>query len=126
MALTLNGTQNGLSADRLPSGYTPPVVAAVTDFNYVNSRTITIAFSGTAASTASATMSAIVTATNTAINTLLSADFTVASKTVTAYGVITDISTNLVPRDNSVTMTYLLSGTTPSYLVSVNIYAKVV
>ena len=126
MALVLNGTQNGLSVDRLPSGYTPPVVAAVTDFNYVNSRVITIAFSGTAASTASASMTAIVTATNTAISTLLSADFTIASKAVTAYGVITDISTNLVPKDNSVTMTYLLSGTTPSYLVSVNIYAKVV
>ena len=126
MPLTLNGTQNGLSADRLPSGYTPPVVSAVTDFNYVNSRVVTLAFSGTAASTASASMSAIVTATNTAISTLLSADFTIASKTVTAYAVITEISTNLVPRDNSVTMTYLLSGTTPSYLVSVNIYAKVV
>ena len=126
MALTLNGTQNGLSVDRLPSGYTPPTVTAVSDFNYINSKVITIAVSGTATTTAAASMTAIVTATNSAVSTLLSADFTVASKTVTAYAVITDISTNLVPSVNSTTMAYLLSATTPSYLVSVNIYAKVV
>jgi hypothetical protein len=125
MALTLNGTQNALPIDRLPSGYTAPTVTAVTDYNYVNSKVITLVFSTTATSTASATMTAIVTATNTAISTLLTADLAVSTKTVTAYGVITEITTNLaLPTTTSTT--YLLSGTTPSYLVSVNIYAKVV
>jgi hypothetical protein len=125
MALTLNGTQNGLPIDRLPSGYTPPVVASVSDYNYLNAKVITLAFSSTATSTASATMTAIVTATNTAVSTLLGADFTVASKTVTAYAVITNLTTNLALASPTDT-TYLLSGTTPSYLVSVTIYARVV
>lgn len=126
MALTLNGTKNALSEDKLPVGYTPPTVTAVTDYNYVNSKVITLAVSGIVTSTAVATMTAIVAGANSAISTLLSADFTVASKTVTAFGVITDITTNFAPTLNNTSQSYLLSGTTNSYLVSVIIYAKVV
>jgi hypothetical protein len=122
MAITLNGTVNALAPDRLPSGYTPPTVTTVPDFHYRYDVVVPLVFSTTATSTASATMSAIVTATNTAVSAILTADF-LSTATVTAYAVINELTTNLaLPTPTSTT--YLLSGTTPSYLVSVTIFVK--
>jgi len=122
MAITLNGTQNALPSDRLPSGYTAPVVTSVPDFQYRYDVVVPLVFSTTATATASGTMTAIVTATNTAVSTILGADF-LSTATVTAYAVINDITTNLaLPTPTSTT--YLLSGTTPSYLVNTTIFVK--
>lgn len=125
MAVVNNGTVNALPADKLPSGYTLPTVTTIPDYHYRYDTVIPIAVSGTVASTASATMSAIVTATSTAVKAILDADY-LATATVTGYAVITDLTTNFAPTPNSTSMTYLLSGTTNSYLVSVTIYVKVV
>lgn len=122
MAITLNGTVNALAPDRLPAGYTPPTVTTVPDFHYRYDVVVPLVFSTTATSTASATMTAIVTATNTAVSAILAADF-LSTATVTAYAVINELTTNLaLPTPTSTT--YLLSGTTPSYLVSVSIFVK--
>jgi len=122
MAITLNGTQNALPSDRLPSGYTAPTVTTVPDFHYRYDVVVPLVFSTTATVTASATMTAIVTATNTAVSAILAADY-LSTATVTAYAVINDITTNLaLPTPTSTT--YLLSGTTPSYLVNTTIFVK--
>lgn len=122
MAITLNGTQNALPDDRLPSGYTRPTVTAVSDFHYRYDVVVPLVFSTTATSTASATMTAIVTATNTAVLAILTADY-LSTATVTSFAVINDITTNLaLPTPTSTT--YLLSGTTPSYLVNTTIFVK--
>jgi len=34
MAITLNGTLNGLPSDRLPVGYTPPTVTVISDYHW--------------------------------------------------------------------------------------------
>lgn len=123
MAITLNGTQNGLPADRLPSGYTPPTVTTVPDFHYRYDTVIPITVSTTVQSTASATMSTIVTNTNTSISTLLGLDF-LSTATVVAYAVINDIQSNFTPTTNATSMSYLLSATVNQYLVSVTIFVK--
>jgi hypothetical protein len=123
MAITLNGTVNALPADRLPAGYTPPTVTAVTDFHYRYDVVIPIAVTGTVASTASASMTAIVTATNTAVQTIMTADF-LAAATGNAYAVINDIGSTFTPTNNNTTMSYLLSATTNQYLVSTTIFVK--
>jgi hypothetical protein len=125
MAITLNGTVNALPAERLPIGYTPPVVTTISDFMYRYDLVIPINVSGTVASTASASMTAIVTATNTAVSAILSADY-LATATVTAYAVINDIGSNFTPTNNNTSMNYLLSATTNQYLVSTTIFVKAI
>jgi len=125
MAITLNGTQNAIPDDRIPSGYTRPTVTAITDFHYRYDVVIPIAVSGNVASTASASMTAIVSATNTAVSAILTADY-LSTATVTAYAVINDIGSNFAPTNNTTSMSYLLSGTTNSYLVSTTIFVKAI
>jgi len=125
MAITLNGTQNALPDDRIPSGYTRPTVTAITDFHYRYDLVIPITVSGNVASTASASMAAIVTATNTAVSAILAADY-LSTATVTAYAVINDIGSNFSPTNNTTSMNYLLSATTNSYLVSTTIFVKAI
>jgi hypothetical protein len=123
MAITLNGTQNALPADRLPSGYTLPTVTTVPDFHWRYDVVIPITVAGTVASTASASMTAIVSATNTAVSAILTADY-LSSATVVAYAVINDIGSNFTPTNNNTSMSYLLSATTNQYLVSTTIFVK--
>lgn len=125
MAVVNNGTQNALPEDRIPAGYTRPMVTAIADFMWRYDVVIPIAVSGTVASTASASMTAIVTATNTAITAILNADF-LSTATVTAYSIINDIGSNFTPTNNNTSMTYLLSGTTNQYLVSTTIFVKAI
>jgi hypothetical protein len=123
MAITLNGTQNALPAERLPIGYTVPTVTTIADFHYRYDVVVPITVSGVVLSTASATMGALVTAVNTAILAILTADF-LSTATVTAYAVITDIDSNFSPSNNNTAMYYLLSATENRYLVSTTIYVK--
>lgn len=123
MAITLNGTQNALPDDRIPSGYTRPTVTTINDFMWRYDVVIPIAVSGNVASTASASMTAIVSATNTAVSAILTADY-LSTATVTAYAVINDIGSNFSPTNNTTSMSYLLSGTTNSYLVATTIFVK--
>lgn len=124
MAITLNGTQNGLPADRLPAGYTAPVVTAINDFMYRYDVVVPLVFSTTATtSNPVTTMTAIVSGTNTAIQAILTADY-LSTATVTSYAVINDITTNLgLPTPTSTTY---LTNVTPSYLVSVTIFVKAI
>jgi hypothetical protein len=121
MAIVVNGTVNAIPAEKLPVGYTPPTVTIIQDFQYRYDVVIPLVFSTTATSTAVNTMTAIVTATNSAVIALLALDF-LATATVTSYAVINSIDTNLA----NTTSTYLLSTTTPSYLVSVTIFVKAI
>lgn len=125
MAVVNNGTVNALPEDRIPAGYTRPTVTTISDFHWRYDTVVTVAVSGTVASTATATMSAIVTGTSSAVTTILNADF-LGTATVTAYSVINDLTTNFAPSLNNTSMSYLLSATTNSYLVSVTIYVKAV
>jgi len=124
MAISLNGTVNGLPADRLPIGYTPPVVTTINDFHYRYDVVIPIAVTGTVASSAIASMTAIVSATSTAVTAILTADFLSTGSTVTAYAVINDIGSTFAPTNNNTSMTYLLSATTNQYLVNTTIFVK--
>jgi hypothetical protein len=121
MAIVVNGTVNAIPAEKLPVGYTPPTVTIIEDFQYKSEVVIPLVFSTTATGTAVNTMTAIVTATNNAVVTLLGLDF-LSTATVTAYAVINSIDTNL----SNASRTYLLSTTTPSYLVSVTIFVKAI
>lgn len=119
MAIVVNGTVNGIPAEKLPSGYTPPVVTLIPDFHYRYDVVIPLVFSAIATtSNAVTTMTALVSGTNTAVVSLLGLDF-LASATVTAYSVINSIDTNL----NNNSTTYL-TNVTPNYLVSVTIFVK--
>ena len=119
MAIVVNGTVNNIPAEKLPIGYTLPTVTTIPDFHYRYDVVIPLVFSSTATTPAYSTMTAIVNGTNTAVINLLALDF-LATATVTAYAVINSIDTNLNPSSS----TYLLSSTTPSYLVSTTIFVK--
>jgi len=124
MAIILNGTQNGLPSDRLPSGYTPPMVTTVADFMWRYDVQIPLVFSTTATtSNPVTTMTAIVTGTNTAVSAILAADF-LSTATVTAYAVINELTSNLTPQ--TTTSTTYLTNVVPSYLVSVTIFVKAI
>ena len=124
MAITLNGTQNALPADRLPSGYTAPVVTTIPDFMWRYDVQIPLVFSTTATtSNPVTTMTAIVSGTNTAVQAILTADY-LSTATVTAFAVINDITTNLaLPTTTSTTY---LTNVTPSYLVNTTIFVKAI
>lgn len=119
MAIVVNGTVNGIPAEKLPVGYTPPTVTIIPDYHYRYDVIIPLVWSTTAQSTAINSMTTIVSGTNTAVTNLLVLDF-LSTATVTAYAVINSIDTNLNPNSS----TYLLSGSTPSYLVSATIFVK--
>lgn len=121
MAITLNGTLNGLPPDRLPVGYTPPTVTVISDYHWRYDLQIPLVFSTTATtSNQVTTMTAIVSGTNTAVSAILAADY-LSTATVTAYAIINDLNTNLNPAS-----TTYLTNVTPSYLVSVTIFVKAI
>ena len=119
MAIVVNGTVNAIPAEKIPAGYTLPIVTLIPDFHYRYDVVIPLVFSTTATtSNPVTTMTALVSATNTAVASLLALDF-LATANVTAYAVINSIDTNL----NNNSTTYL-TNVTPSYLVSTTIFVK--
>lgn len=123
MAITVNGVLNALPVDMLPIGYILPNIATFADFQYRYDVVIPLTAIDELDSNANGTMLNIMADLSDAIANILALDF-LATATVTAYGVLTDISTRHTPSNNNTTMAYLLSGTTNQYLLSTTIFVK--
>jgi len=123
MAITVNGVLNALPVDMLPIGYILPNPSTFADYQYRYDVVIPLTVSGEVDNTANGTMVNIFQSLNGEIQSILAADF-LASATVTAYGVATDISTRYTPSNNDTSMAYLLSGTTNQYLLTTTIFVK--
>ncbi len=97
MAITNNGTQNLLDADRLPTGYTVPSITTFTDYQYTRTMTLTVLKSTVENATEATTMTNIfdngTIGLDKQIDDILAADW-LASATVTAYANLRSLSTN--------------------------------
>lgn len=123
-AITLNGTKNSLPAGQLPSGYTRPAVTSFTDFKYMRVLTINVSKDSVQNASASTTMTNIFTHANVGINhqitTILAADFN-SSATVTAYGDLIELNTNMKDVSGG---SVALTNTAVSYVCKVILYIK--
>ena len=117
--LTHNGTVVSIPAAELPSGYSKPAVTEFSDYEQkYTSRTMTIVKAGVDEATALATFTALMVQLNTDIETLLSADFTIASLTVTSYAVLKSVTTNA----NLAGVLYTTGAV--NYVLTVDIFVK--
>ena len=120
MAVVNNGTVNGLPADRLPVGYTAPVVTTVPDFHYRYDTTVVLSWATTITSaTPSTNMTAIVSATTSAVTAIITADF-ISSANILAYSIINGLENT----NDAKIPTNLSSGVPQSLNVSVTIFVK--
>lgn len=97
MAISNLGAINELPASQLPSGYTKPVVATFTDYEYVRSVTLNVLKATVEAASASATMTAIFNNATVGINKqivdIIAADY-LATAAVTTYGSLISLALN--------------------------------
>lgn len=127
MAISNLGAINELPAAQLPTGYTKPVVATFTDYEYVRCVDLLVLKATVEAATASATMTAIFNNATIGINKqiadIIAADF-LTTPAVTSYGSLIALSTNAEVGSFS-DQTYLLN-TAVSYKCKVKIYVKAI
>lgn len=120
MAISNLGAINELPTSQLPSGYTKPVVATFTDYEYVRSVTLNVLKATVEAASASATMTAIFNNATVGINKqiadIIAADF-LTTPSVTSYGSLTALTTN--------TEDYLTNAAAV-YKCTVKIYVKAI
>lgn len=125
MAISNLGAINSLPIAQKPSGYTDPVVATFTDYEYVRTVQLSVLKATVEAATASATMAAIFNNATVGINKqvadIIAADF-LTTPNVTTYASLTSLTTN-IEVGNFLDDTYL-RNIAPSYKCIVNIYVK--
>jgi hypothetical protein len=123
MAITNNGTVNGLQTAWLPSGYTRPTVTKVTDYQYTYPLTLNVLKATVENATKATTMANIIANATIGITKqitdILAADY-LASATVTAHAEWTGIKSNI----ESDATTDLLNATAVSYVCTVILYVK--
>lgn len=116
MAITSQGSKNSLPAEQLPVGYTKPSVAGFSDYSYVKTVDLLVLKATVEVANPANTMTAIFNNATIGINKqildIVTADF-VATKTVTAFGDLIELSDNAD-----------LTNTPVSYKCKVNIYVK--
>lgn len=118
MALTNNGTVVSVNKNKIPTGYTKPTVTTFADHeSKYDDREITIAKSGVENSDELVTFAAIIAAITDAVTTLISDDYDVTN-TVTAYGVVKDITTNAKNGEE------LYTNVAVNYICTVDIFIK--
>lgn len=127
MAISNLGAINELPAAQLPAGYTKPVVATFTDYEYIRTVDILVLKATVEAATAALTMAAIFNNATVGINKqitdIIAADF-LTTPAVTTYGSLISLSTNVEVGSFS-DQTYLLN-TAVSYKCKVKIYVKAI
>ena len=117
--LTHNGSVVSVPQAELPTGYTKPVVTEFSDYEQeYTSRTMTVLKSTVENADGATTMTNLIAQLNTDIEALLSADFTIATLTVTSYAVVKSISTN----DNLAGVKY--TDGVLNYVLVVDIFVK--
>lgn len=120
MAISNLGTVNKLPASLLPSGYTLPVVAAFTDYEYKRVVDLSVLKATVETATPSTTLTAIFNNATIGLNKqiadIIAADF-LGTAAVTSYAELYSISTN-------VNETTLLTNEATSYICKVVIYVK--
>ena len=119
MALSNKGTVVNVNNNKIPSGYTKPVVATFDDAEsiYIN-RSISIAKAGVENANEVTTFTAIIAAITTAVTALITADYDIAGNTVDVYASVKDITTNA-----SVGVDLYTDGAI-NYLCTVDIFVK--
>jgi len=127
MAITNNGTQNKLSANLLPTGYTAPTITTFTDWQYKRTLNLTILKSTVENATASTTMTNIFNDATIGLDKqildIVAADY-LATATVTTFAQLTRLENNIssVNSGNGTWMT----DTAVSYTATVDLYVKAV
>lgn len=124
MAITNNGTKNSLKPSQLPTGYSVPSLTTFTDYEYVNTLSLTVLKATVDESSAATTMAAIISNATIGItkqiDDILAGDF-LATATVTAYADWTGLSNNFVNVRGSGDF---LTNTAASYTCTVKLYIK--
>jgi len=121
MAIVYNGTINKLADSQLPTGYSRPSVTTVTPTAYVTvNKKISIVKSSVDNANPIVTMDAIVAEITSKLNAEL--DVTYISNDVTAYGVMTSLTSNYTPElgDDD-----WLTNIAPVYLAEVTMHVKI-
>lgn len=124
MAVSNLGATNELPETQIPAGYTKPVVATFTDWRYQRTLKLNVLKATVENASAVTTMTNIFTNATVGINKqiadIVNADF-IASKTVTSFGKLIALTTNMVPDPaNNV----YLTTTADSYVCDVTLYIK--
>ena len=124
MAITNEGTQNSLSSNNKPDGYSDPVVSTFTDHEYISDLSLSVLKATVENATATTTMANII-ANGTIgitkqIDDILAADY-LATATVTAYADWIGISHNLAAISGNAPY---LQATAISYVCTVKLYVK--
>lgn len=119
MALTHNGTQVGLGAGDLPSGYSKPSITTFTDHEakYMQ-RSFTVVKATVDEAAAITTFDAILVDLNAQIVTLLTDDLNVAALTVDSFATMTALRTNTKVTEEFYT------NVAVNYLITVDIFWK--
>ena len=124
MAITLNGVENNLTSNELPTGYTVPTVATFSDWEYKSTLNLTVLKATVENATASITMDNIfddgTIGLTKQVTDILAADY-LATATVTAYAELVRLSNNYASINGAGTY---LTSTANSYECKVLLYVK--
>jgi hypothetical protein len=127
MAISNLGAINELPDAQIPSGYTKPVVATFSDFEYVRTVTLNVLKATVETATPSTTLTAIFNNATIGINKqvtdIIAADF-LTTPAVTSYASLKSLTTNV--EVGGFTDTTYLGNTAVSYKCVVNIYVKAI
>ncbi len=125
MAISNLGCVNNLPISQKPTGYVDPVVATFTDWEYTRTLTLSVLKSTVENASAATTMANIIgNATiglNKQIADIIAADY-LTTPTVTTYGILTGLNTNMVVDASN----NYLTTTATSYICNVQIYIKAI
>ena len=125
MAITLNGVENNLTSNELPTGYTLPVVTTFEDFEWRNTLNLTVLKSTVENATASTTMTNIfddaAIGLTKQVTDILAAAY-LASATVEAWAELVSLTNNYSSINGE---GIYLTDTTNSYQCKVIVYVKI-
>lgn len=125
MAISNLGAVNLLPANQKPSGYTDPVVATFTDYEYSRVLTLSVLKATVENAAAATTMANIIANATVGINKqivdIVAADY-LATATVTTYAELISLTTNYADQSTNV----YLTSTATSYICTVRLFVKAV
>lgn len=127
MAILNLGATNELPDAQIPSGYTRPVIATFSDYEFVRTLTLLVPKATVETATASGTMTAIFTNATVGINKqivdIVAADF-LTTPAVTTYGVLKSLTTNI--NNSDISDTTYLTNVAAAYKCVVKLYIKAI
>ena len=126
MALVFNGTKNELSDGQIPSSYTKPTVATISNPEFTYTKTLSILKSTVQNASQAVTMANIFNDATIGIDKQLedhiNLDFDDGLRAITAYAVLTHLTTNIASLAGSGVW---LQTTAVSYVATVTVYVNV-